>query len=123
MVLNGDPKTFITFQRFTYLTGNIAALVNDIHSYEKEKRDGQFNNLVHVIKHEYNISDQEAIDKATNLVNDEIKKHLVVQRLMPTFDGKMNECVQKYVDGCKSWMTGSNAWGFQTGRYTNLYSK
>ncbi|RWS31892.1 hypothetical protein B4U80_12448 [Leptotrombidium deliense] len=107
----------VIFQRFTYLTGNIVALVNDIYSYEKEKSAGQINNLVNVMKHEYNICEQKAINKATDLVNDEIKKLLVVERIMPTFEGEMNETVQKYVDGCKTWITGNHDWGFKSGRY------
>ncbi|RWS21624.1 terpene synthase-like protein [Leptotrombidium deliense] len=69
------------------------------------------------MKHEFNICDQEAIEKATDLVNDEIKKFLIVQRLMPTFEGEMNERVQKYVDGCKTWISGNHDWGFQSYRY------
>ncbi|RWS22770.1 hypothetical protein B4U80_13493 [Leptotrombidium deliense] len=107
----------VTLQRFVYLAGNVVAAANDIYSYEKEKRDGQINNLVHVMKHEYNICDQEAIEKATDFVNDEMKKLLVVERILPIFEEKVNDCVQKYVDGCKSWISGSHDWGLESGRY------
>ncbi|RWS24991.1 Terpene synthase metal-binding domain protein-like protein [Leptotrombidium deliense] len=107
----------VTFQRLCYLSGNIVVLVNDIYSFEKEKLCGQLNNLVTVMKNEYNISDEEAIKKATDFINDEIKKFLVIERLMPIFEEEMNDCVQKYVDGCKTWITGNHDWGFESGRY------
>ncbi|RWS20475.1 hypothetical protein B4U80_12064 [Leptotrombidium deliense] len=108
----------VTLQRLNFLTGNICAFVNDIHSFEKEKRDGQIFNLVIIMKHEYNISDQEAIERATDIVNDNIKRFLITERLMPIFEGEMNECVKKYVDGFKSWISGNHDWGLESGRYT-----
>ncbi|RWS19740.1 hypothetical protein B4U80_14380 [Leptotrombidium deliense] len=75
------------------------------------------------MKHELNICDQEAIEKATDLVNDEIKKFLVVQRFMPIFEGEMNEIVQNYVDGCKTWISGIHDWGLLSGRYKVLRGK
>ncbi|RWS23300.1 hypothetical protein B4U80_13410 [Leptotrombidium deliense] len=110
-----------TLQRLNYLTGNICAFVNDIYSFEKEKRDGQIFNLVIIMKHEYNLGDQEAINKATDLVNDEIKKFLVTQRLMPIFEANVNESVQKYVDSFKTWISGNHDWGFQSGRYKVMF--
>ncbi|RWS25567.1 hypothetical protein B4U80_13064 [Leptotrombidium deliense] len=107
----------VTFQRLSYLSGNVVALVNDIYSYEREKFIGQINNIVSVMKHEHNILDQEAIEKATDFVNGEIRKFSFLEPLLPTFDGEMNEIVQQYLDGCKMWMSGNYHWGLKSGRY------
>ncbi|RWS22214.1 hypothetical protein B4U80_11674 [Leptotrombidium deliense] len=116
----GSVMSNVKLQRYIYLTVNIVALVNDIYSYEKEKYIDQIYNIVNVMKHEHNISDQEAIDKASDLVHDEIKKLLIVERLMPNFEGEMNECVQKFIHGCKTFMSGNHDWGFESGRYTKF---
>ncbi|RWR99860.1 hypothetical protein B4U80_12655, partial [Leptotrombidium deliense] len=87
----------VIFQRFSYLTGTIISITNDIYSFEIEKEIGKINNIVYILKHKYNISDQEALEKATDLLNEELNKLLAAERLMPTYEGEMNEIVQKYI--------------------------
>ncbi|RWS23355.1 terpene cyclase-like protein [Leptotrombidium deliense] len=108
----------MTFQRLFYIAGTHVCLVNDIHSFEKEKMIGQIHNMVNIMKHEYNICEQEAIDKATNFVNDEIEKFVVSEKqLLPIYEGEVNECVLKYLDGLKTWMSGNHDWGIKCDRY------
>ncbi|RWS21800.1 hypothetical protein B4U80_11772, partial [Leptotrombidium deliense] len=96
--------TNFTLQKIFTTTGSVVCLVNDIYSFEKEEAEGDMNNLVTVLKHEYNISKQEAIKKATELVNKEIEKFSLLVSLLPTFEAEINEKVKKVVHGCKHWI-------------------
>ncbi|RWS27151.1 Terpene synthase metal-binding domain protein-like protein [Leptotrombidium deliense] len=110
--------TNFTLQKIFSVTGSIVCLVNDIYSFEKEEAEGDMGNLVAVMKHEYSISEQEAIKKATVFINNEIEKFKLLESILPTFEGETNENVKKIVHGCKHWITGNHDWGFESGRYT-----
>ncbi|RWS22136.1 Terpene synthase metal-binding domain protein-like protein [Leptotrombidium deliense] len=118
MFIPDSILTSVVLQRFGFLCSIIVGLVNDVYSYEKEQRAKQLHNVVAILKHEYNIDDQEAIEKAVVLINDEIEKILITLRLMPNFEGEMNESVKKYIEGGLSWITGNHDWGFASDRYT-----
>ncbi|RWS24354.1 Terpene synthase metal-binding domain protein-like protein [Leptotrombidium deliense] len=108
----------ITLRRLTFTAAAVVCYVNDIHSFEKEKLLGQVNNLVNVMQHEYNISAQEAINKATEFVNKEIEKFFVLEKMLPNFEGDIDDNVKKYSNACKHWMRSNYDWGFKTRRYT-----
>ncbi|RWS21526.1 Terpene synthase metal-binding domain protein-like protein [Leptotrombidium deliense] len=109
-----------TLQKIFSVSGSIVCLVNDIHSFEKEEAEGNMNNVVTVMKHEYKISKQEAIEKATEFVNSEIDKFKLLESILPTFEDEINENVKNIMQGCKQAIVGSHDWGCETARYTSF---
>ncbi|RWS20434.1 hypothetical protein B4U80_12079 [Leptotrombidium deliense] len=108
--------TNVVVQRVNFLCSSIVGTVNDVYSYEK-KRDKQLHNLIAVIKREYKIGDQEAIEKAIAVINEMFEKLHVTLRLLPTFEGELNDIVKIYIDGCLSMLTSNHDWGFGSDRY------
>ncbi|RWS21593.1 hypothetical protein B4U80_11820 [Leptotrombidium deliense] len=108
--------TNVVIQRVNFLCSSIIGTVYDVYSYEK-KRNARLHNLIAVIKHEYKIGDQEAIEKAIAAINEKFEKLQVTLRLLPTFERELNDIVKIYIDGCLSMVTSNIVWGFGTDRY------
>ncbi|RWS24990.1 Terpene synthase metal-binding domain protein-like protein [Leptotrombidium deliense] len=106
-----------TIQRLSSICGNVIAFANDVYSFEKERKVGEINNLVIVMKNEYNISYQEAIKKATDFVNEEMKKYDALEPFVPSFGVELDKSVKMYLEGFRDWMTGNLDWGLSSGRY------
>lgn len=88
---------------------------NDIISFPKESPlDG--NNIVYVLQNELKCSLDEAVVKAEELHNQEMKKFLDLINEMPDF-GEHNQQVKKYIDGLCFWLRGHYDWAPTSDRY------
>ncbi|RWS22899.1 Terpene synthase metal-binding domain protein-like protein, partial [Leptotrombidium deliense] len=98
--------------------------INDFTSFEKERRDGEMCNLVIAIKHEYNISYQEAIFKAGEILDDEVKIFLNNFHSIPSFGIEIDLEVKKYVLGLQQWIKSNYDFSITSCRYPRLkYTK
>ncbi|RWS23445.1 Terpene synthase metal-binding domain protein-like protein [Leptotrombidium deliense] len=106
-----------TFQRLITTVINVVAFENDLHSFEKELKANDVHNLVIVMKNAYNISYQEAINRASHHVNDEIQKFFHFEKLMPSFGNLTDDFLKLFFEGLRHLMRGNHDWGEVTGRY------
>jgi hypothetical protein len=100
-------------------TANIAGLMNDIISYEKEVL--QFNsrfNLVALLEDYKELSFEAAVHEAVKIVNQNTNDFLEREKQIPDFgDEKTNEIVRQYVQGLRDQINATWHWQMATDRY------
>jgi 5-epi-alpha-selinene synthase len=104
-------------KRLELTTNNIVAWSNDIFSCEKETRAGNNLNLVTVLQQEYQISLQEAFDRAAELHNAEVQLFIDLSAQLPSFGTEIDTNLERYLLGLRSWIRGNLDWSVETGRY------
>jgi hypothetical protein len=99
------------------MANNVTSWCNDVVSLDKELRHGDVHNLVIVLRHHHKLSLLEAVHKAIELHNAEVNAYLELEKQLPTFGPQIDEQVQRYLSGLRSWMRGNFDWGLNTKRY------
>ncbi len=109
--LYGDPIV----RRATWLTSRIIAYVNDIYSYEKERRAGDPNNFVHVVRHHDGLDLDEAVARAARCHDLELAQFIHLAHALEHRDP--GRAVGHYLEGCRTWMVGALHWQRAARRY------
>jgi 5-epi-alpha-selinene synthase len=104
-------------KRLELATNNVVAWSNEIFSFDKETRAGNNFNLVTVLQQEYQISLQEAFDRAAELHNAEVELFINLSAQLPSFGTEIDANLERYLLGLRSWIRGNVDWSVQTGRY------
>ncbi|MBD1811968.1 hypothetical protein NDA07_06970 [Microcoleus vaginatus DQ-U2] len=104
-------------KRLELAANNIISWSNDIFSFDKETRAGNNFNLVTVLRQEYQISLQEAFDRAAELHNAEVRLFIDMSAQLPSFGTEIDATLERYLLGLRSWIRGSLDWYVKTGRY------
>lgn len=105
-------------QRLVLACNNIVCWANDIFSCAKEAKQGDVHNLVLVLKHERNISLQDAVDETARMHNEEVKLFTALEKLLPSFGPEMDLELERFLSVLRSWITANYDWSFlDTGRY------
>jgi hypothetical protein len=99
------------------LANDGVAWFNDIVSLEKEIKAGDVHNLVLVMQHEYGVSLQEAVDRASGLFNAMVEAYIELEQDTPSFGAEIDPLVQRYLAGLRYWVRGNIDWSYETGRY------
>jgi 5-epi-alpha-selinene synthase len=100
------------------LAARYIAYINDIFSYHKEVVENRTPcNLVHVIVANDLVSLEEAISAAFRLVNDYLGHFEKIEMALPDWGPTLNEEVQRYLHGMKTWMRGNVDFSISSGRY------
>ncbi|MCA8003435.1 terpene synthase family protein [Burkholderia metallica] len=108
-----DPK----FRRIRYSAANVVCWHNDLFSFKKELASGDVHNLVVVIKNRDRCSLQQAWNRAANMVNEEVRKFVELEKLLPKFSDSIDFQVQAYIDDLRNWMRGHLSWTSSSGRF------
>ena len=120
-----DPRA--EFLRHSYLkqlsvmANNRICWDNDIFGLQKEIQEGNINNLVLVLQHEYKIDLQEAVDLAVQMSNKELDAFFKLEKRFR--EGELGYFVQeetqfqKYLNGICCWIGGNFDWYSDTERY------
>lgn len=95
---------------------NVVCWSNDIVSLAKEIKQGDVHNLVLVLQHRYGISLQDAIHRAAELHDAEVRAFMELEANLPTF-GAYDPALYHYVMLQKAWMKGNLDWSYMSGRY------
>ncbi|KDQ52302.1 hypothetical protein JAAARDRAFT_62046 [Jaapia argillacea MUCL 33604] len=90
----------------------IIHLLNDIVSFPKELADNQVDNLIPLLVHHENLSTQEAILRACELVRQAHLAFVDAERRLP-----VNGNIRTFVQGCKDLATGAVHWSYLSARY------
>ncbi len=97
----------------------IAALTNDLFSYEKEVLQGELTfNLIVVLQKNLRCGFEQAVEAAFNLINEETKAfYELSQNFVYCWDSTINSDVKHYIEGMKHQIAATWHWQMSTGRY------
>ena len=105
-------------QQLRLLTNRVVSWVNDMYSMDKEYKSDDIHNLVILLHHQYNISLQEAMIGAGDIVNQTVQDFILLEANLPSFGAKYDVILKRQGNEVlKSWMRGNLEWSKETLRY------
>lgn len=112
--------------KLTEIARNTVCFANDLFSLSKEIAQSTGNtaefNLVSIIKHENNISIEEAIKEVAAIHDTEIKEFVKISDAATIFDSSTNKMLKKYISCLCHFMKGNIEWSTkETSRYPHIY--
>lgn len=118
MALPDDIVMHLTIRRLGTLATRITAWLNDFYTLPKELlRENDTINLVLVLKHEHNISLEEAHAEAMRIHNADLEEFILLQAVLPDF-GIFNAAVANYIKDMGLFLQGQKTWYI---KYTTRY--
>jgi len=111
--LREDP----VLQRLTWLTSRIIAYVNDLFSYEKERRAGDPNNFVHAVRHYEGLDLEAGFARAVQAHDRELDQFLRLEDALRRASPHVARTLAPYLAGCRAWMAGALQWQRVAARY------
>ncbi|HKY41018.1 MAG TPA: hypothetical protein VJN18_34020 [Polyangiaceae bacterium] len=100
----------------TAMALNQIVWVNDVIGVNREIAEGSPHNLVLVLQQEYNLSLKEALHRAVQMTDNEMKAFLRLEVELPNFADEEAE-VKTYLNTLHAWMRGHLDWYQETNRY------
>lgn len=91
--------------------------MNDVHSAMKERRAGEFHNLVFVIERTESLSLQEAIDRAAAMCESALDRFVRLRLNFPSFGLHLDSVLQQYFELLEMLMGGFERWSTTSRRY------
>ncbi|MGA6225955.1 7-epi-alpha-eudesmol synthase [Streptomyces umbrinus] len=110
-------------ERMRDLAADTIGFMNDIHSFEREKRRGDGHNLIAVLHRERRCGWQEAADEAVKMTTDSLAEYLRLEAQVPQMcdelglDENDREKVRMGVEAIQHWINGNYEWALTSGRY------
>ncbi|CAF1074214.1 unnamed protein product [Adineta steineri] len=106
-----------TFRRLLDYTNDAAAWANDIYSFNVEQAKGDYN-LISVLMHaDPSLTIQQAIDRAGQMIIDRYADFQRVRSELVSWGTKIDNQVEKFVNGMAEMIIGNAVWSFETPRY------
>ena len=103
--------------RMTGASHNVVCWANDILSLGKELGRGEVNNLVVVLRDAYGIPLQEAVDRAAEMHDDEVRAFVELSGRLPHFGPTIDANLGRYVSALRTRMRGVLDWSRESERY------
>jgi 5-epi-alpha-selinene synthase len=107
----------VAVQQLEILANNYTCWLNDVYSYERELRDGQVNNLVAVLRHEFDCDVREAANRAVGMCRVEMDSYLELKDRLPALGITVDAALEAYLVVVESWIRALFDWHKLTGRY------
>ncbi|MFJ2606255.1 7-epi-alpha-eudesmol synthase [Streptomyces sp. NPDC091279] len=110
-------------ERMRDLAADTIGFMNDIHSFERERRRGDGHNLIAVLHRERSLSWQEAADQAYRMTMDCLTEYLELEARIPQMcdelrlDADERARVRMGVEAIQHWINGNYEWALISGRY------
>ncbi|MFG2810657.1 terpene synthase family protein [Streptomyces massasporeus] len=105
------------FARALRAACDVVCWTNDVYSLDKETALGEYHNLVTVVRHAHALTTDQAVDRVTALITDEVDAFTRWEeealRALPGHTGLL----EPYFAGMRSWMRGNFDWSARTRRY------
>lgn len=98
-------------------TSNAMAWANDIFSFKKEIKEGKVHNLVLILQHEYQIPFEEALKRAVEIHDAEVRNFIELSVQLPSFGFEIDVNLQRYILGLRFLVRGSLDWMMESQRY------
>jgi hypothetical protein len=102
------------------MANNIGAWSNDLFTLEKELRHGEPHNLVLVLRQEFGLSLQAAVDAAAKMHDDEVRAFVKLASNLPSFGLTTDAALKRYVAALGAAIRGHFDWAKVTARYRPL---
>jgi Terpene synthase family 2, C-terminal metal binding len=99
------------------LAGAIVCWMNDVLSYEKERKQGDVHNLAIVYEVHRGLLPGAALAQAVKLCNAEVDGFLARSHALPTFGPEQDACLRRYVDVLGSMIRITRDWTLGSARY------
>ncbi|MEH1953066.1 terpene synthase family protein [Nostoc sp.] len=90
---------------------------NDIFSALREMEDGDVHNLVLVLYYQQNLPLVQAIQRATEIHDQDMLTMMKLEASIPNFGEEEDAELAKYISGLHSWISANLAWCAQSTRY------
>ncbi len=115
--LASDVLEHPAVRSLTTASNNVVCWANDLFSLEKELKSGDVHNLVVVLREARGLSLQEAVERATELHDAEIRGFLQAESRLPSFGPIVDVNLARYVASLRARMRGNLDWSLESGRY------
>ncbi|HZD72412.1 MAG TPA: hypothetical protein VE776_00730 [Actinomycetota bacterium] len=115
--LTPEVGQHVALHQLEIMANNYTCWLNDVYSFERERDDGQVNNLVAVLQHEYRCGFQEAADRAVEMCRVEMKSYLELKDRLPDLGIEVDDTLREYLTVLEAWMRALYDWHHLTGRY------
>ncbi|MFE5683085.1 7-epi-alpha-eudesmol synthase [Streptomyces sp. NPDC056512] len=109
--------------RMRDLAADTIGFMNDIHSFEREKRRGDGHNLIAVLHRERGCSWEEAAAEAYRMTTECLEEYLELEARVPHMCDELGLTatqslhVQMGVEAIQHWINGNYEWALVSGRY------
>ncbi len=104
-------------RRVTEASHNIVCWANDILSLEKELRCAEVNNLILVLHHTRDLDLQQAIDRAAEMHDAEVRALVRETEKFPFFGETIDGNLERYIASLRHRIRGVLDWSYESGRY------
>ncbi|MGW3955836.1 7-epi-alpha-eudesmol synthase [Streptomyces sp. NPDC004752] len=110
-------------ERMRDLAADTIGFMNDIHSFERERRRGDGHNLICVLQQERGGSWQDAADEAYRMTTERLQEYVALEARVPQMcedlglDETERQRVRMGVEAIQHWINGNYEWALTTGRY------
>lgn len=115
--LPAATREHVALRQLEIMANNYTCWLNDVFSFERERVDGQVNNLVAVLRHEFGLSYQEAADRAVVMCRVEMDSYLELKDRLPSLGLDVDDDLARYLRVLESWMRALLDWHRMTFRY------
>ncbi|KAK9759507.1 hypothetical protein K7432_017443 [Basidiobolus ranarum] len=110
------------FQKLRLEIINIVCWTNDLFSFEKEYAHGDINNLVIVLQNSLQCTFQDAADKASNMLDEEIQNFVKTQDTLQAwaqenYTKEVCDALGRHIFIYQNWIKGHIDWCFESLRY------
>ena len=112
--------------RMRDLAADTIGFMNDIHSFQREKRRGDGHNLIAVLHRERDCTWEEAAAEAYRMTTDRLNEYLELEARVPEMcqelglGSKQRTRVWMGVEAIQHWINGNYEWALTSGRYAAL---
>lgn len=111
---NFDKELLI---KYLYHGALLCSWVNDLFSLDKEISEGETNNLVMVLKNEFNLKDYDiAMEKACDFNKTDLNQLTTIKSIFK-FSNTLNPQLASYLNRIRIWTIGNLYWTLTTRRY------
>ena len=110
-------------ERMRDLAADTIGFMNDIHSFERERRRGDGHNLIAVLHRERGGSWQDAADEAYRMTTECLREYVELEARVPRMcdelglDEAGRDEVRLGVEAIQHWINGNYEWALTSGRY------
>ena len=117
ITIRPEVRRHVALRQLEIMANNYTCWLNDVFSFERERDDGQVNNLVTVLRHEFGTSYQEAADRAVAMCRTEMDSYLELKDRLPSLGLAVDDDLSRYLGVLESWMRALLDWHRMTFRY------
>lgn len=103
--------------RLRELATNAVCWANDIISLRQEIQRGDMHNLIIILQRTHHGMLTNSIDQAVTLHDGEVQAFLMAEQMIPSFNARIDQHIERYAALLRSFMYGNLAWSALSGRY------